>query len=272
MKARYLLRFDDLCPTMNWHVWDAVEAILCKQHICPLLAVVPDNQDDHLRVSPPNPHFWDRVREWQARGWTIALHGWQHRFVTKESGILRVNQFSEFAGLSRTVQEQKLICAREVFQSQAITSEVFVAPAHTFDVVTLQLLVEQGFRYISDGYFHAPLVDEFGLVWVPQQLWSYRRRPFGLWTICFHTNSWQHADILAFKEQTERYRPLITKFSTAVERVQLRRKSIVDVAIARIYRTTIRILAFGKAKTKSLCRNFGAVSQECGSEVRPNAG
>ena len=25
MKAQYLLRFEDLCPTMNWRVWEPVE-------------------------------------------------------------------------------------------------------------------------------------------------------------------------------------------------------------------------------------------------------
>src|SRR5262245_50629556 len=108
MSARYLLRFDDICPTMNWDVWDQIDAILCAEGVTPILAVVPDNQDQELKVSPPNPRFWDRARDWQARGWTIGMHGYEHRFVTSESGILRVNRFSEFAGLPAAEQERKL--------------------------------------------------------------------------------------------------------------------------------------------------------------------
>ena len=110
MRAHYLFRFDDICPSMNWRAWDDIETILCEQRIKPILAVVPDNRDEALRVSPPNARFWDRVREWQAWGWTIAMHGWQHRFVTKDAGILRVNKRSEFGGLPRDEQRSKLRC------------------------------------------------------------------------------------------------------------------------------------------------------------------
>ena len=48
MAARYLIRFDDLCPSMNWTVWCEVESILQAAGIKPLLAVVPDNADPQL--------------------------------------------------------------------------------------------------------------------------------------------------------------------------------------------------------------------------------
>jgi peptidoglycan/xylan/chitin deacetylase (PgdA/CDA1 family) len=237
---------------MNWRVWDALEAILCDQRICPILAVVPDNLDDVLRVSAPDEQFWERVREWQGRGWTIAMHGWQHRFVTTEGGILKVNRYSEFAGLPRSEQQHKLSRGREIFEREGLASDVFVAPAHSFDAVTLQVLAELGFRYISDGYFHVPVVDEFGITWIPQQLWSYRQRPFGVWTICFHINSWTHADIAAFRERTLRYRGAISCFSGVVEQSQVRRRIVFDLAAARVYRSAIKFGALGKAKMKRL--------------------
>src|SRR5688572_15384620 len=40
---QYLLRFDDICPTMNWRVWAEIESVLIQREIKPLLAVVPDN-------------------------------------------------------------------------------------------------------------------------------------------------------------------------------------------------------------------------------------
>src|SRR5260370_42375028 len=54
---------------------------LMARRLKPILAVVPDNQDPMLKVDAPVADFWDRVRQWQARGWTIALHGYQHRYV-----------------------------------------------------------------------------------------------------------------------------------------------------------------------------------------------
>jgi len=252
MKARYLLRFDDICPTMNWRVWDAVEAILCGQRIHPILAVVPDNQDHGLRVSAPAERFWERVRKWQRRGWTIAMHGWQHRYVTTEGGILKVNRYSEFAGLPRSEQQHKLSRGREIFEREGLASDVFVAPAHSFDAITLQVLAELGFRYVSDGFFQVPVVDEFGIMWVPQQLWSYRRRPFGVWTICFHINSWTHEHIAAFEERTLHYREAISSFRTVVEQSHARRKTPFDVAAARVYRSTTKFGAWGKIKAKRL--------------------
>src|SRR4051812_1074869 len=106
MSAQFLLRFDDFCPTMNWHVWEQVETILVEAQIKPLIAVVPDNQDAVLDVHPPRATFWQHVRDWQALGWSIGLHGYQHRYVTENPGLMRRNRYSEFAGLDRAVQRR----------------------------------------------------------------------------------------------------------------------------------------------------------------------
>ena len=50
-RAKYLLRFDDLCPAMNWDTWSEIEVTLVRKGIKPLLAVVPDNQDATLKVA-----------------------------------------------------------------------------------------------------------------------------------------------------------------------------------------------------------------------------
>ena len=46
--ATYLVRFDDICPTMNWEAWEQVENVLVSEGIRPILAVVPDNRDENL--------------------------------------------------------------------------------------------------------------------------------------------------------------------------------------------------------------------------------
>ena len=88
--TQYLLRFDDICPTMNWRVWAEIETVLVQRQLKPLLAVVPDNRDPGLQVDSPAGDFWDRARVWQERGWTIALHGFQHRYVSRNAGMVAV--------------------------------------------------------------------------------------------------------------------------------------------------------------------------------------
>ncbi|MGA8144157.1 MAG: DUF2334 domain-containing protein [Candidatus Acidiferrales bacterium] len=248
MKAQYLLRFDDVCPTMNWGVWDEVEQILRDQDVKPILAVVPDNQDDLLRVCTPNPNFWKRAREWQSSGWTIAMHGWQHRFVTRHSGILRVNSRSEFAGVSRKAQESKLRSGLSIFQTERIASKVWIAPAHSFDSVTVELLLGLGLRYVSDGFSLLPYVDRFGMTWIPQQLWSFRRRPCGVWTICFHVNSWKREDIRAFQKNVARFREAISTFDTVIDQYEGREDTILDSVVASLYRAA--------ASAKAALRDF----------------
>ena len=74
MKARFLLRFDDLCPTTPWDHWHALERVMIEEEVRPILSVIPDNRDRNLFESAPDPKFWERVRSWQARGWTAQ--GW----------------------------------------------------------------------------------------------------------------------------------------------------------------------------------------------------
>src|SRR5882724_6605764 len=88
MSGKFLLRFDDICPTINWDVWQKLEDIMVEEDITPILSVIPDNQDPLLHDCEPNEHFWERVRTWQARGWTIGLHGYQHRYVNTDPGIV----------------------------------------------------------------------------------------------------------------------------------------------------------------------------------------
>jgi predicted deacetylase len=247
MKARYILRFDDVCPTMNWAVWAKIERILHAERVRPILGVVPDNQDDVLRISAPDERFWDRVRNWQASGWTIGMHGYQHRFVTNESGILRVNEFSEFAGLPVEEQERKVRSGLCVFRSQDVQSSLWIAPAHSFDETTLRVLRTAGFTTVSDGFFIFPHVDELGLTWVPQQLWSFRRRPFGVWTICLHMNGWTENDVRVFRENLILYRDNIASLSEVLEVYGNRKKTKFDRALGFAYYEAAKAAAVSRS-------------------------
>lgn len=194
--ARYIIRFDDICPTMNWRIWAEIESILTNHNVHPILAVVPDNRDPNLMVAPPVPDFWDRVRAWQARGWIIALHGYQHIYTNTNRGLIGVTPQSEFAGLPREVQKEKLLRGLDIFARENVRADCWVAPSHSFDWTTVDLLSELGVGVISDGLWHWPHTDIRGITWVPQQLWNrLRPMPTGIWTVCCHHNDWNEREI-----------------------------------------------------------------------------
>lgn len=207
--ARYLLRFDDLCPAMNWEVWSEIEAALIEHEINPMLAVVPDNQDPMLDVQPAVDDFWDRVRGWQARGWTIGLHGFQHKYTAERAGIVTPRKKTEFAGFPAAVQEEKLRNGMAILRREGITPRVWIAPNNSFDGVTVSLLPRFGIHVVCDGCFRFPFVDRGNMTWVPQQLFGFRPAPTGVWTVCYHHNNWTASQTRKFREDLNEYGPNI---------------------------------------------------------------
>lgn len=201
---------------MNWKVWAEVQNVLLEFKVAPLMAVVPDNRDPGLVVSDHNPKFWEQVREWQRLGWSIGLHGYQHTFATTNSGILGINNYSEFSGLPEAEQESKLRRALEIFAREGANPDVWVAPGHSFDHSTVKLLHALGLRQISDGFFLGPRRDKLGMLWIPQQLWRFRRMPLGIWTVCFHINTWNGDQISRFRADVERFSSDITDLKSVI--------------------------------------------------------
>ena len=197
MSARYLIRLDDACPTMAHHNWTRLEEIFDSLKIKPIVAIVPDNQDPALQVEVEDPAYWERVRRWQLKGWTIALHGYQHVFHEVDSSklVLPFYDRSEFAGLSLMDQAHKVRAGWDICKSRGVTPTAWIAPAHCFDSTTLQALIEETpIRVISDGIAMSPYCSH-GFLWLPQQLWSFTTRHFGLWTVCLHPNSMKQSEI-----------------------------------------------------------------------------
>jgi predicted deacetylase len=239
-RAQYLLRFEDICPTMDWSVWKQVEEILVQFKVKPLLAVIPDNQNENLRVRGPNKAFWDEVRGWQARGWTIGLHGYQHLYTTRDAGLMGINKFSEFSGLSYAEQTLKLQRALDIFERERVIADLWVAPGHSFDGTTLQALSDLGVRRLSDGFSLYPHLDSRGMMWIPQQLWRFRKMPFGVWTVCFHVNRWTGEDIALFRSELQRFVAVITDCSSVVATYRDRRSNAFDSIFFRMYQASVK--------------------------------
>jgi peptidoglycan/xylan/chitin deacetylase (PgdA/CDA1 family) len=227
-KAQFLVRFDDICSTMNWRMWDRIEAELDAHGIKPVLAVVPANADPQLAISEPNPAFWDRIRTWERKGWSIAMHGFEHRYVTKASGILRLNARSEFAGLPHGEQESKLRRSLDLFRAEGVEPRCWIAPSHSFDWTTVRILNQLGIRVISDGLSRLPYEDRHGSLWVPQQLWRFKLVPPGIWTVCCHHNGWSDQDLLRFCQSLDDFGSQITTLPEVCRSYQNRRKTTLD--------------------------------------------
>jgi predicted deacetylase len=244
MAARYLVRFDDICSTMNWPMWQRVEKLLLKFAVRPLLAVVPENLDPNLNVHPPRGDFWEQVRTWQARGWTIGWHGYQHRYSTASGGIIGIHVGSEFADEKESVQREKLHAARRIFDEQRVVPEAWIAPGHSFDAVTVRLLPEFGIRVISDGYSWRP-ARRAECVWVPQQLWRFHDLAFGTWTVCYHFNTWSEGAFRQFERDLEQYASRLTNLEEVL-------KGTVPVAkfADRLFESTYRELVRLKLRVK----------------------
>ena len=235
-----MLRFDDLCPTMNWDIWVRVEEILLEFEVKPILSVIPDNQDELLNVCQPNVGFWDEVRAWQDRGWTIGLHGYQHLYVTRDPGIVRINRFSEFSGLSLEEQSYKVRRAQEIFEREKVKPDVWVAPGHSFDEITVSALRSAGIAYISDGLHPYPHLDSQGTLWIPQQFWRFRWMPLGVWTVCYHINNWNARDIATFRLDLNRFRNKILSFKEVVASYSRRECYWFDELYAKLHLAALK--------------------------------
>ena len=235
--ARYLVRLDDACDTQNNQNWDAVESLLDRLGIQPIVAVIPCNEDPSLRRGAKDENFWMRVKEWEKKGWTIALHGYRHLYheVCRNDLVLPFHGRSEFAGLDLSIQKEMLTKAFAEFSSQDLYPSVWVAPGHAFDNNTLKALEHATpIRIVSDGIACHPFVED-GLTFVPQQLWWPKYRPFGIWTICLHPDTMTNEDIenLEATLHQERFRQKMISLPDALKHV--RRKGLGTAIYARLF-------------------------------------
>ena len=202
---------------MNWSLWGQIEKILIERGLTPILAIVPDNRDPALQVDSPAADFWDRARAWQNRGWPIAMHGFQHLYVSRNSGVAAIRKKSEFAGLPPTKQREKLRSGMQIFKDQGIHSRTWIAPGNTFDATTVALLPEFGIDVISVGYFQFPYVCPKGITWVPQQMYHFRPAPIGVWTVCYHHNQWSASRLETFRKEIDDCGPNISSLAAVLQ-------------------------------------------------------
>ena len=67
MQNIYLIRLDDACPTMDSERWTYMESLLDKYEIKPMVGIVPDNQDNNLKIEKKDCDFWRKAQKWEKK-------------------------------------------------------------------------------------------------------------------------------------------------------------------------------------------------------------
>jgi predicted deacetylase len=124
----------------------------------------------------------------------IAQHGYQHILVHRPGAAI-LGQYvgiakpgTEFAGDSYSDQLFRIREGQRILRRNGLETKFWMAPNHSFDHNTLRALVECGFSALSDGTSLFPYKED-GLIFVPQTSWQPRWMPFGVQTVCLHTNT-----------------------------------------------------------------------------------
>jgi predicted deacetylase len=249
--AQYLLRFDDLCPTVSHNRLQRLLKLIEEFGIRPILAVVPDNQDYDLQLSPPNPEFWDRIRALEAGGATIALHGLQHLCMSKGRSLVPLHSHSEFAGVDEETQRQWVHAGLKILRGHGLNPRIWVAPRHGFDASTLRALSQEGIKLLSDGFARVPFTRG-GLTWIPQQLWEPEAKTAGLWTICMHSNTASGALV----DRLRTFLDLHAAEFTSVDRVLAELKPAPLEPAERLYEAVAMGRAYASRTRKKLSRRL----------------
>jgi predicted deacetylase len=219
---------------MDHRKWSAIEEVLIRHGIKPILGVIPDNRDPGLIVDREDPGFWDRIRGLQEGGWEIALHGYQHVCQSHAKSFVPLHEQSEFAGLPAEIQHGMLEKAMSIMKDQHLEPRIWIAPMHGFDGQTVPALKSVGIRCISDGFALYPYVEQT-MLWLPQQMWRFREMPFGVWTVCIHPSAVFESRLRAMETFILANRQRITTFSEIQALYSDRRRSMADRAFAKVW-------------------------------------
>lgn len=195
------IRMDDITPDMDWKKFKRFKELLDANGIKPLIGVVPDNRDKKLMIDDKRSDFWKQVRDLQDNGWTVAMHGYNHLYTTREAGLFPIGSKSEFAGLPPARQQEMIRNGKAILESEGVYTDIFMAPSHSFDKDTLKALKQNGFRKITDGFGVAPY-REHDMIFYPismQRSQALKDKRPGLTTFVYHVNTMDEKDFRSFE-------------------------------------------------------------------------
>ena len=237
MSTRYLIRLDDACPTMDAVCWQRMECLLDKYEVRPMVGIIPSNADSKQMINSEDNLFWQKVMKWQKKRWAIALHGFDHCYISSDAGINPLWSRSEFAGVPLEKQKQKIRDGITILKSHGLNPKYFFAPSHTFDENTLIALKEcSDIRIISDTIATVPY-KKGDFVFIPQIGGHCVNMPFsGVYTFCFHPNTMNEAAFDSLESFIQSHKSEFCGFDE-LELGFVKSKSLKDKFISWLYFT-----------------------------------
>lgn len=208
------IRMDDITPDMDWAKFLRFKELCDLYQVKPLIGIVPKNEDSNLKIDAPREDFWDYVKTLQAEGWTVAQHGYTHLYTTKAAGIFPLNSFSEFAGVEYSEQYEALRMGQNILKEHGIETDIFMAPAHSYDKYTLKALENLKFWRITDGFGKRPYIRN-NMVFYPisYSQSSALRKKSGYTTFVVHTNAMEEKDFKRYEQMFKMYRDRLASYT-----------------------------------------------------------
>ena len=222
MAAKYIFRLDDISWDMNYEKFCRIRELFFRYQVKPLIGVIPQNRDIKLMSQVGERHlseeqFWSMVRELQDNhGWDIALHGYDHVYVTDDSGIFGINPRAEFAGVPIEEQCDKITKGKSILLEQGLNIKAFMAPAHSLDWNTVEALKQNDITVITDGNGLFPY-REREMLFIPAQWSILSRKTIGVHTFCIHVNSWQEKHFVRLERFLKKHKSDCITFSQAID-------------------------------------------------------
>lgn len=208
-RVKIAVRLDDITPDMDWERFLSFKELLDQYQVKPLIGVVPDNRDENLMKRPISDKapqdFWQYIKELKKQGYVIAMHGFRHTYTTHKGGLFPLNDLSEFAGLPYEEQRRMLEEGKKILQEKGIDTDIFMAPAHSYDPNTLRALKDTGFQRVTDGFGSSPYHCK-GLVFYPIsfRLSKTLKKKKGYSTLVVHTDTLSEEDFRRYEEYFEK--------------------------------------------------------------------
>ena len=196
------IRIDDITPEMDWSKFFRIKSILDEKGIKPIIGVIPENKDSKLKINDDRPDFWEFVKNLQNDGWIIAMHGCNHLYTIADGGMFPLNKKSEFAGYDLETQSSKIKKGKEILKGHGISTDIFMAPSHSYDKNTLKALKANGFTKITDGFGDKPY-KRSGIVFYPisfKKSKSIASAKDGITTFVYHPNTMDEKDFERFEK------------------------------------------------------------------------
>ena len=235
-----VIRFDDICENMKWNFMEKCENLFDELNIKPILGVIPNNKDKELLKYKKKHNFWDIVRKWQRKGWTIAMHGYTHVYDTNtnKKDYFNYGGRSEFFGHSLKEQINRINLGLKKFNAENIAIRVFFAPNHTYDQNTFKALKNCGISEVIDGYGLTPY-RYLNINFIPQLFYKNIILPYGIQSTQIHLNYWGEEDFKIFKRFIIKNKNKIITYDQVIKKVS---NKFIDLSLNFVLEKALKII------------------------------